>query len=326
MTILERILNNWPYKLIALILAIVLRVYVCNQNADTGKSSIKTVISVPIKVVRIPNGFQELSGTQTVRLTLSGVISLENLKPSDFSAVVDASNAREGDNTSLPIVVTLPPDIQNSVQIESKSPAAATVTLQQVGAITRSVRVAISSHAPAGYVFGVPSVSPSSIDLYGPVANLERVSDVMVDFSQNERLSAPMVNVALNVLPKDEKGLIVRGISISPRQVKVSVPLMKVSSVASLSISPVHTGQPAPSYEVLGIVSFPESVSVTGDPKALSDTKTVLTAPVDITGATADITKNVELTTPPGLTLVSPRLVTVTVKIGRQTSGSKVTP
>jgi len=321
---LNRALENWPYKLFALFLAIALHVWVVSHNNES-KASVKTVLLIPVKVVRIPPGLEETTGTENVSITVTGTVSADVLRTADFVATVDASNAHIGLNSGLPIIVAIPSGLQSAAQIESKSPSSAKISLEQLVEIVHPLRVNISKTPPLGYAFGNPVIAPTTVHLSGPASAVQRVKDVCVDFTGADNLAGGSVIEMLDVVARDAQGVPISGVRLTPRQARVTIPVTKVSATNLLAVSPVHLGQPAPGYEVLGISSEPAVATVTGPVRMLYRAKTVLTAPVDVAGATGDVKKIVDLQPPAGVTILTPHSVTVTVKIGARAGNTAPT-
>jgi YbbR domain-containing protein len=63
-------------------------------------------------------------------------------------------------------------------------------------------------------------------------------------------------------------------------------------------------------------VAEPALATISGPADVLDKTNVIMTAPVDVTGATADIVKSVDLQPPPGITINSAHRVTLSIKIG----------
>src|SRR5436190_19593381 len=88
------LLENWQRKAISFLIAIIVWLVV-NQTLTTSK----TLSNIPIRIVNIPSGktIQGLQGTgllkRKITLTLVGNNRMiEDLSPSDFEVVLDASD------------------------------------------------------------------------------------------------------------------------------------------------------------------------------------------------------------------------------------------
>ncbi len=115
-----------------------------------------------------------------------------------------------------------------------------------------------------------------------------------------------------------EDVLIPGDLSVKPIEVVepkvVSLELDRVVS-RSLPVAPSSRGQPAPGYVLFGkVVTKPESVLVRGPAGIVERLQSVPTAPIDATGATADLTRRAPLLVPEGCTCI-PEAVTVRVGV-----------
>lgn len=80
-----------------------------------------------------------------------------------------------------------------------------------------------------------------------------------------------------------------------------------------VAVLPTIVGEPAHGYSVLGVRVTPPTVSVSGDPARLATVQTVVTEPVNITGAIRDVIQEVSVVSPRGLTVSSRVRVAVQV-------------
>lgn len=151
-------LNNWPRKLLSLILAIILW-YVIHQSLTTTK----TVANLPVRVINIPPG-STIDGIQSnnmlaqrVSLTLSGHKSaIDELDPTNLEVVVDATNKRAGwiENLSKKNLHALNPDVsiqQHVTDISQKS-----INIRLTKLVTEKIPIIITrpiGEAPKGYQF-----------------------------------------------------------------------------------------------------------------------------------------------------------------------------
>jgi YbbR domain-containing protein len=75
------------------------------------------------------------------------------------------------------------------------------------------------------------------------------------------------------------------------------------------------TGQPALGYVVAGVTVDPTQVSVVGNPSALENLTQLATDTVDVSGATSDVQKPVNIQAPSGTSVAGVQNATVTVLI-----------
>jgi YbbR domain-containing protein len=303
-------------------MAIALRGYVSAQMNP------RTIVNVPIAVIHVPDGFQKRDSTASVRIQLAGAsTALDGLRQSDITATVDAAGAHAGINHSLPITVAVIPELRNQIQIESKTPATASVTLEQITTMRRQVHIYFTKAPPSGYSYGVPVITPSVVVVSAPSSSMASIRDVVADVDggvPDPATSQPVdIDGKFDVIARDDEGSRISTATISPSTVHVVIPLIRASSVKTVAIAPMVVGRPATGYVLSGASSEPALATITGAPDVLNRTSVIMTSAVDVAGATGDIQKATVLEPPPGVSLSSGRNVVVTVKIER---GETTTP
>jgi len=81
----------------------------------------------------------------------------------------------------------------------------------------------------------------------------------------------------------------------------------------SVAVIPTIVGTPAFGYSILSVRVVPQTVNLSGNPAHLATLESVITEPINITGAIRDVVQEVSVVTPPGLT--ASRRVQVSVQI-----------
>jgi YbbR domain-containing protein len=86
----------------------------------------------------------------------------------------------------------------------------------------------------------------------------------------------------------------------------------------SVPVRPPVEGIPAPGFQISGVTSEPAQVEIVGPASAVAKAQAATTEPVDVTGASADVRRVVQLgLSDPQLRLRNTQTATVTVTIGR---------
>jgi len=309
---LARLLDNWPYKLLAIAIAIVLRVYVGNAtNPQTTKQ-----LTVPINITNVPPGLVPTQSTPDVTISFSGPPDLiGTLSASDIQASVNLDRAHEGDNTALPITVGLTSILRDQVQKDSMAPTGAEVYLDSKGHIIMSVHADFSGTAPVGYQYQLPTVEPATASVDGPESMLKSISRLVVFADPySDSLATPTtIDDIGQIVALDNRSAQIDGVTITPAQAHVIIPIRKVGALKSLVISPQIVGSPRYPLRVSEVDVNPEMVVVSGPAPLLSQTSIALTLPVDLSKETDTFTQMVKLDLPAGLTAIQNQPVQVTV-------------
>jgi hypothetical protein len=296
---LSRYLENWPYKLLALAIAIVLRVYVGNtMNPRSSKP-----MTVPVIVQGVSDNFVVTNATPNVALQISGPPAIiDSLGPSDIEATVNVGRAHSGANGALPIAITIAPDLRSQVSVDSKTPNGAAVYLDTKSDITMKVRADFSRSAPVGYEYQLPTVSPALARVDGPESVLGTISRLVVFADVDSAMVTPTtIDDTDDIVAVDRNNTQVMGVTITPSQAHVTIPIRKVAAYKSLVISPQIVGSPKYPLRVSQVDVYPTNTVVSGAAPLLAQTSVVMTQPVDLSEQTDTFTQTVKLSLPDGL-------------------------
>jgi YbbR domain-containing protein len=311
---LARLLNNWPIKLLALAIAIVLRVYVGNvTNPQETKQ-----LTVPIIVTGVPDNLIATDYTQNVTITFTGNPEIiDSLGPSDIAANVNLSRAHSGANPGLQIVISEPPDLRDQIQIENKKPTGAAVYLDTKGSINLGVRAEFTRFAPVGYEYELPTVTPTTARVDGPESLLKSINKLVVfaDTDSDVMASPTTIDDMGDIVPVDGGNHQVEGVTVTPAQAHFVIPIRKIGALKSLVISPQVIGALHYPLRISQVDVDPTTIVVSGPAPLLAQTSVALTMPIDVTAQTGTFRQTVRLDLPAGLTAVTSPNVDVTVHI-----------
>ena len=111
--------------------------------------------------------------------------------------------------------------------------------------------------------------------------------------------------------------------SRSACSVRVRVPVFTDRQTKTVPITPQIVGTPAAGFEIVSPVTVePAVVSVEGDANDLASLESADTAAIQISGASADIVRTVELQLPDGVQTIGSPTVSVTIQL-RPVTGSR---
>lgn len=216
---MRRLLHNWPQKLIALVLAALLWLFVSTSNSSITQKSLR----VPLTVIGL-NSNQVASGVPgEVEVTFSGPSSrVDLLKAGSFDAMLDLSNA-DGPFTKAVTVSS-----QQGITLERITPAQVEGTVETKMSKQVPVRIVfLGQGASDSQLTG--SASPAQVEVSGPRRLLDRVSAVIAP-------TPPTAGKAtVGVYAADADGNPLGGVGLEPRSVAVSVravPVLHTKEVA----------------------------------------------------------------------------------------------
>jgi YbbR domain-containing protein len=231
-----------------------------------------------------------------------------NLDPTAVGTLVNLSGATAG-RTQFFLDVSVPPGVQ-SLQV---TPAYVTVVLEPIIDRSRTVTVEVAGKPADGYQAGTAAVSPSQVIVHGPQSAVDKVASVVTTIDVGGATGDQVATATPKAL--DAAGKVVSGVTMVPAQVQVTVPVRQVVATRSLPVTVTVTGTPAAGFTVSGTAATPASVTVSGPATMLAGLTSVATAPVDVTGAKADVAVKASIVLPDGVTSVQPNQVGVVVHI-----------
>ncbi len=226
-----------------------------------------------------------------------------------FRAFVDLSEATAG-------------LVQRNVQVEMSDPdvkvleivpAKVSVRIEELRTVTVPVRINQLGSVPFGFrVVGEPSVSPPSVQVSGPSSVVERVAEVVAPVRLDEAKST--VELSLKPEPRGPNG-VVAGVRLEPQLVTVTLRVEQIAGSKAVSVVPQVRGQPAAGYWQGRISVEPVTVQIIAEPSLLEQVTILNTAPIDVSGAEADVVRSVALQRQNGVTVVGEQAATVRVAI-----------
>lgn len=306
---LLRLRDNWLYKLLALGFAVALHFYATNLlNPPQSR-----VLPVAVTPHNLPSDLLWSPKTAPqVSVTLTGPADQLNRVPdSAVTASVDVAGALPGKPVLLPVrtrVATGEPGVSVEAQ-----PQYVSITLTAKSARRLPIVASAPAAPPAGYTFRAPVVTPRRARVEGGRDAVESVRQLVV------RVDAPGAIGTIDedgpIVALDAQNNPVPDVTITPATATVRIEMTKVPAAKTLIVSPSVTGSPPFPARITGIDVSPPTVTVSGRPEQLARSSTVSTAPIDVSGATSDVTRQVPLATPAGLTVIGAPTITVTVHI-----------
>lgn len=304
--------HNWQWKLVALILSFFLWFYVNTQRNPKASHT----FNVPIQIMNLAKGYiaDVAVGDATVRI--EGYKALvDTVRQNDISAWVDLDSitATEGPVTKtkkLNVRVSgVPPEEINTYV----TPKNVQVQIEMVGGKKLPVEVKFLSAPPLGYAFGNYVVSPATVAISGKNEKVSRVNKVVLAVSENWVSSS--IDQEFPLVPMDEKGNWVKGVTVSPQNVRLQLVLVEVPTTQKVMISYKLQGKPKYPAQITNVTVNPSSVTLEGRPNQLAGIKTIETEPIDVEDQEQSFTRQVNLRTPNNTKVRGPDQVTVTVEI-----------
>jgi diadenylate cyclase len=292
------VMSNLALLLLAVLLALASWMFVLQQTnpiTDQRLDGIPLLIAGPLEGIRLMNDLPE---TVTIVAKTSDRL-LPSLSPSSFQATLDLSTLEAGLHR---LEVDVDTEVR-PVQIVSISPSPIDVQLAAVVSRTVPVQVTVldeETMSPAVEMSGPPQADPPEALVTGAEADVSRVQSVLAEIAVSDAIG-PLQRVR-PLMPLDEAGNLVEGLTIRPEQVQVNVDIEQRADARDVGVQVTTEGEMPAGYRLSALVVAPAQVTLLGDEEQLAQvTGTVATFPVDISGAVDDLSIQAALDLPPGV-------------------------
>ncbi|MDQ7030683.1 MAG: diadenylate cyclase CdaA [Ardenticatenia bacterium] len=260
--------------------------------------------NVPLLVEGIPPNMLLVTPLpETVSVTVQGPVNVLRLQDAgQLRAVVDVADGQTGQyavhvrglQRELRVVNVQPSTVE--VALEPKAQRRVPVRVELVGTDTLPLTVEIGDE---------PTATPPNVLVSGPVSNVERVAAAVARV--NLEAARTSFRGEFPVILVDGDGRPVDGLMVEPPRVEVLVSIRPQLNTRELNIFVPLVGEPAEGYWVSQVSVQPSKVTVRGSPTVLETLGGFInTQPVDISGASDTLTRNVPLDLPFGLVALSP--------------------
>jgi len=323
MQTLRNLAKQLPTFLTAFVLALAIWVIAVNSNDPSVQKTYPSTVSVQVvgqeadmvMTSSLPNNI-----SLTLRAPNSVWTSLIDEKV-PVTAVLDLSGLGEGQHTvPIQIEVGIRP-----VEVISYSPRSIDVTLEPLGSNQFDINVVNTSGPPIGYQAGSPILDQTKATVSGAVSEVNRVTEIRASLD----LSQVQADISEEITLKayDAAGNIVKGVSISPEKVTVNETITQLGGFRNVVVKVVTTGQVATGYRLAAISVNPPTVTVFSTDPTLVEALPgyVETDPISLAGLKDNLTQQIGVRVPAGVTLVGDPSVSVQVSVAAIESSVSLT-
>ncbi len=295
---------NWRNNsllLLSLLLAFALWLYVSNEQNPVREK----VLTINLDDTGLDQDLIIIGGMpESVKVRVQGNRNqLANLVPVDFKAVVNIPEGKTGDFT-VPVQVSTPTGLRVAQVIPDE------VRLSVDRVVEKQITVAVSLRGtPAeGFTALAPIYQPNMVVARGPSRDISSISQAtaLVDIQAAAKDVAQTVQVSVGSA----------SVTLNPAVVHVTIPIVSAVATKTVPVLPQVSGSPATGYSVKRQSAEPLTVQLSGSAEALSAITSIKTEPVDVQGAEKNITKEVGLAAPQGVS-AQPGRVKVVVEISK---------
>ena len=304
----------WPFrhlglKVLSLVLALLLWMVV------SGEETVERGLRVPLELLQVPAGLEltgEVPATVDVRVRgASGTLS--RVTTGDVVAVLDLRSARSGRR-----LFPLTPDqvrVPFGVEVVQVQPSALAMAFESSASRQVPVVPAVDGRPAPGYVVGLMTADPKTVEVIGPETAVRRVTEAL---TEPVSVSGARENVRQSVII----GLIDPSLRLkNTRAAMVTVQIVPAPLERSLRGRPVHLRNVPGTLEAKAI---PSAVDMTlrGSREALARVESDdIVAYVDLAGlgpGEYSLTVHADSSPDAGVTRIEPSSVQVQIISGKR--------
>jgi YbbR domain-containing protein len=278
------LLRNWPLKLGALLLSILLYAGLVYSGSFTEQQA----TGIPIRATNQPLNTYLLTGELgTVDVGYRAAAGAAgSVTLATFSATVDLEGydmTQAGEPQRLAVEVR---SLDDEVVILEVAPVEVSVILDRLS--VRNVRVVVDrGDIPPGLEIGAASVTPSTVQARGPDSRLRLVTRVVA----RVRIDPSGIDISeqVDLIPVDADGEPVGAVELSPDTATVEIEVSTAETSKTVPVSPSLTGAPPTGLTLTSVSVEPAAVTLFGPPDALAEITSVATSSIDLAAVTADV-------------------------------------
>ncbi len=302
--------NNMMAKLLSFLGAVMLWVYVMNEQNPILEAS----YTATVEKVADESNFMIENVPNTIRVTFKGPRNtILALRQQDIKATINLNNLKVGEQ-DVPINVVTP----RGLTLVTQQPLTATIVADLYAA--KSVPLTVRRLGTLADVHGVieTKAEPEMVIVSGAKRHVDKVVHGLATIKLDNKRTTFSEDV--DVIPLDASDKMVKDVNISPQTASVQVKIELVDVIKNITVTPRIEGKPAEGYRVGKVEVTPVQVQVGGATEALASITSLSTMPIDVSGATQDIVREVQLVEVDKVYGAN-RDVTVTVKIEKLPPG-----
>ncbi|MDO5022422.1 MAG: CdaR family protein [Eubacteriales bacterium] len=319
--------HNWQWKLFSVLLSIIFWGWLITENPDLTREKTFTEVNISImgEEALKRNGLIVTNLAENLpALTLSAEVPqkmYDLASPSSYNVRIDLSRINKVGDQTIPVLYTNTSSYGKVTRLSQNE-----VTLHAEPYITRRripVQINQTGNVPSGFYASKPTVDPSTVTIAGPKSLVENVVRCVANYNlslltaaaRNQFTAVSFTLYDYLDKPLESELIEVRSDSIPLDTLLVEQELYRLQAI-SINKSGIITGTPAEGYTVTDIKIDPSMLNVAGSNELMETLKLLdVETPVDISGATDTLIRNVAIKKPDEALHMSENAVYVTVTI-----------
>jgi len=312
------IVRNWPLKVGAVLLASILYVGMVALQTTTqwpGTVAVDAVNQPADAYLVQPDPMPQVGN---IRYIASSDVPISQ---ASFRASIDLANVKISETQSWVRVQLVATDPR--IQIVDYQPQQVRVELDPIAHKLVNIQV-VTGAIPSGLEPATPVLSASSVDVSGAASYVRRVA--YAEARVHVDASGVDVDDNVDLVARDASDAIVGNVTFDPRAIRVQITVGSQIRAETVPVNPIVVASPAAGYVITSVTVTPPVVVVRGQADALAKLKGMAnTIAVSVAGATSDVSVNVNLDLPVGVTSDTTGPIAVVVHLQAQTSTRSLT-
>lgn len=305
--------RNLSLKLLAILLAIFLWIYVKYTQSPLTQERTLSRVLVPFQVKNLAGDMAVFDAPEKIAVVVEGSQDIieQSLKEDFFDAYIDAKDLIVS-SYYLPVQLKAPPGIT----VKETVPSHVTVRLESLENKQVIPKIQIQGKPASGFVAGAPQLSQPQLIVKAPRTLLGKLKEVLIVADIN----GANVDIFQKVtpVPVDVQDKVLKNVSIEPSQVRVTVPIKSEVTTQILPISPQITGFLDKPYSIQAVKVEPATATILVPMHHEKLPDELKTEPILLKSFAKEITREVNVMAPPGISIISGKTVKVTLKIKRR--------
>lgn len=331
--LLKTFTNNIGFKILAIAFAFILWLVVYNLNDPVKTKTFTTTVTVTGRDSVVDKGLWPTikDSEKTISFSVSGKRSyLNELDDSDFYANVDLANiiVDKDDTNKASVKVDIGcTKYRHSITFNGGDhmlPLSVEKYMQKQFEVKVSLDGSLSGAKALG---NKPQANPKVVKIGGPESIVSTIAsaNVNIKVDDNTIISDNQITDRGDLTLIDDNGdeIDISKLDVDSQYQSIAV-TVDVLSTKEVPIKCTTTGSPAGGKSVLGVELSEESVMLKGNAEALNNITSIDVGPIDISGATDDISTSVDLTgyLPDGVFIVNSSKAKLSIDIKIETNAT----
>ncbi|MBP3637814.1 MAG: hypothetical protein J6K13_09705 [Clostridia bacterium] len=327
--LLDLLLKNWPFKLLALFISLLMWAGLITQDPTLTREKIFNDVKISVSgadaikrngMIVLTN-LDEVIGSAQLHVDVPQM-QYNNATANIFNARIDLSRITE---TGVQDIKVLTSNSSTYGEVTAVTPA--TIQIEVDDYITRyriPVNVHTAGEPPEGYYAGTPQPDPPMVAVSGPKTLVDKIvqAEAILDLGHlPSREGTVRTATAFYLLDEDGNRVESSLLSVTSESVLLDSVVVEQTmySTKSLALSELGmiTGEPADGYEIKSVTYTPEVITAAGRAINLNLLDTLYTSSsVDVTDKESSFQQQLRVRRPTELIYLSADTVTVEVEIG----------